>query len=106
MPLAIPSSTGNNKKGVDMQHIYNLKSSEFTGNLWPSSNYSSATVKCSWKELRYQLLKQWRKIPADALDDTYGDYRQIAELISGIYNVSAGMIENYLRNFERTMPRN
>src|SRR5689334_14753447 len=61
-------------------------------------------ISCNWQALRAQLLLQWGKLTPRALDKAGPDRHRIAELIEHEYGVAADMIENYLRNFERTMP--
>lgn len=61
-------------------------------------------INCNWRALRAQLLLQWTRLTPRALDETGPDRHRIAELIEHEYGVAADMIENYLRNFERTMP--
>jgi hypothetical protein len=63
-----------------------------------------AMVNCNWQALRAQLLQQWEKLTPRKLDKAGPNRRRIAELIEGEYGIAASMIENYLRNFERTMP--
>jgi len=66
--------------------------------------YYSSRISCSWKELRTQLINQWPSLGEEELKDTGPDRHRIAELISSRYGISTEMVENYLNNFERTMP--
>lgn len=64
----------------------------------------SDRITCNWKMLRGQLLAQWRHINASELDKIGPNRQRIARLIEREYGVAAELVENYLRNFERTMP--
>lgn len=66
--------------------------------------YHSSKISCHWKELRSQLMNQWSRLSEEDLRKTGPDRHQIAELISARYGISPEMVENYLNNFERTMP--
>ncbi len=59
---------------------------------------------CNWHILRKQLLGQWALLSSHDLDATGADCRRIAELIADKYGILPGVVENYLRNFERTLP--
>lgn len=61
-------------------------------------------ISADWPVLRAQLLSQWKKITARELDDAGPHRYRIANLIERKYGISAQLVENYLCNFERTMP--
>lgn len=65
---------------------------------------TSNRISCNWQMLRGQLLAQWRQVTARELDSAGPDRYRIANLIEHKYGISARLVENYLRNFERTMP--
>lgn len=69
------------------------------------SNYSlSQIVSCDWQQLREQLLMQWKRIAGWELDAVGPNRSRIAQLIERKYGIASQLTENYLRNFERTMP--
>lgn len=70
--------------------------------MYPAAPASSIT--CNWVALREQLLQQWTRLSRVELEKTGPDRHNIAELISRKYGIACNLIENYLRNFERTMP--
>ena len=61
-------------------------------------------IQCSWTMLRTQLLKQWNRLSPSELDKAGPDRVRIAGVICDKYDISSILVENYLRNFERTMP--
>jgi len=63
-----------------------------------------AEISCDWRALQAQLLSQWDRLTARELDNTMHNRRQIALLVEHKYGVHYRLVENYLRNFERTMP--
>ena len=65
---------------------------------------NSNEAGCDWSTLRSQLLEQWDRLSDGELEATGHDRRRIAELIGYKYGVSTEMAENYLCNFERTLP--
>ncbi len=72
-----------------------------------ASRYIAANnndINCDWNVLRTQLLQQWNKLSNVELEATGHNCRNIARLIEGKYGVPAKLAENYLRNFERTLP--
>lgn len=69
-----------------------------------SSGGSSDRIQCNWDVLRSQLLKQWNSISPWELDAEGPYRRRLALLIERRHGVSARLVENYLRNFERTLP--
>lgn len=61
-------------------------------------------VACEWGSIRKQILSQWDRVTPNELEDTHHDRRRIARLIGAKYGVQSILIENYLRNLERTLP--
>lgn len=61
-------------------------------------------LDCSWGLFRSQLLLQWKRLTPKDLDMTGPDRQRIALLVERKYGIAAHMVENYLRNFERTLP--
>lgn len=61
-------------------------------------------VVCDWKALRDQLLLQWERITPTEIDSAGPHRSRLARLVSRKYGVNPMSVENYLRNFERTMP--
>lgn len=70
----------------------------------PTEYLYSSTITCNWKELRMQLMTQWPDVTENDLQKTGPHRNRIARLISRKYGVAYHLIENYLSNFERTMP--
>ena len=64
----------------------------------------AASITCSWTSLSDQILQQWTCISRVELESVGPNRHNIAELISRKYGIACNLIENYLRNFERTMP--
>jgi hypothetical protein len=62
------------------------------------------TISCSWQVLCTQLLQQWTRLTLPELEKTGHSRYQIAKLIQRKYGIPVPMAENYLRNFERTLP--
>jgi len=63
-----------------------------------------AAISRDWPALRAQLLLQWNRLTARELDNLGPDHRRIALLVERKYGVHYRLVENYLRNFERTIP--
>lgn len=63
-----------------------------------------SAVSCDWPPLKAQLLSQWGRLTDRELDKTGQDRHRIALLIEQKYGIHYQMVENYLCNFERTMP--
>ncbi len=63
-----------------------------------------AKISCDWQALQAQLLSQWNRLTAKELDNTMQNRRRIALLVECKYGIPYRLVENYLRNFERTMP--
>lgn len=70
----------------------------------PEYRVRSSLVSCDWQALKAQLLAQWNRLTDGELDRTGRDFCQIALLVERKYGIRYQMVENYLRNFERTMP--
>lgn len=69
--------------------------------------YESAPVRgisCDWQALRGQLLIQWPLLMPGEVDRAGHDRQKIALLVERRYGIASRMVENYLRNFERTLP--
>jgi hypothetical protein len=69
-----------------------------------SSYTMSPWIGCDWPLLRSQLLMQWKALLPGELDSAGPNRQRIASLIEHKCGISAELVENYLRNFERTMP--
>jgi hypothetical protein len=64
----------------------------------------SYNIFCKWEPFREQILSQWNRLSSDEIDAIGPSRNRLAELIQTRYGISSGMVENYLRNFERTLP--
>ena len=72
---------------------------------WQNDNYMPTSLLiCNWKLLREQLVKQWPLVSKEELDITGANCARVSSLIAGKYGINPSMVENYLRNCERTMP--
>ena len=69
-----------------------------------SSSLNADQVICDWETLRSQLLHQWQRLTAEEVDIAGPSRRRIARLVESKYGIAALCVENYLTNFERTMP--
>lgn len=69
-----------------------------------AANTNSPDVNCDWHVLHSQLLAQWERLTPFELEAAGKNRRRIASLIQAKYGISLGMAENYLLNFERTLP--
>jgi hypothetical protein len=78
--------------------------SEYITHSYGRRNFSSEAIACDWRMLREQLLMQWRKISPRELEVAGPHRSRIAALIERKYGIASQLAENYLRNFERTMP--
>ncbi len=74
------------------------------GAFFPHSISPTGAITCDWSMLRHQLLAQWRRITARELDRAGPNRYRIADLIESKYGIDSVLAENYLRNFERTLP--
>jgi hypothetical protein len=54
--------------------------------------------------LREQILMQWARLSSREIDEAGPNRGRLALLIHNRYGISARLIENYLRNFERVLP--
>lgn len=63
-------------------------------------------ISCDWPTLRTQLLLQWPRLTMEELDRTKQNRHQVALLVEQKYNIAPEMVDNYLCNYERTMPLN
>lgn len=70
----------------------------------PVAANNNEMISCNWSVLSQQLLEQWERITKPELEATGHNRRRIASLIQRKYGVPVSMAENYLRNFERTLP--
>ena len=66
--------------------------------------FSDDHIVCDWDMLRMQLLHQWDRLSATDIDYAGPNRRKLAQLVARKYGISFPCIENYLRNFERTLP--
>lgn len=66
--------------------------------------YANDNVTCDWRALKEQLLNQWERITPWELEHTRRNRRRIAQLVERKYGVYAVLVENYLKNIERTLP--
>jgi hypothetical protein len=64
----------------------------------------ASILLCNWHILRKQLLGQWTLLNSDELTEVGPDCRRISDLIARKYGIMPKVVENYLRNFERTLP--
>ena len=69
-----------------------------------NENFDGKRVRCSWAPLRAQLLLQWNRLTGWDLDQAGPDRGRLAQLIQRKYGIASELVENYLRNFERTLP--
>ena len=68
----------------------------------PSSK--EGRIRCNWEALRMQLLLQWKRLTPREIDETGPSRHGLALLIQRRYGIACELIENYLMNFERTLP--
>lgn len=68
------------------------------------SNIDGDHIICDWKILRSQLMYQWSRLTKEEMDEAGPSKYRLACLISRKYDVPLQYIEQYLRNYERTMP--
>jgi hypothetical protein len=64
----------------------------------------SYNIVCKWEPFREQILHQWDRLTARELDEVGPNRSKLAMLIENRYGIAAHLVENYLRNFERTLP--
>lgn len=61
-------------------------------------------IMCAWRPLRDQLLRQWNRLTPAEVDEAGPDRRMLALLLQRKCGVDQELAENYLHNFERTLP--
>lgn len=61
-------------------------------------------IACRWEALRAQVLLQWNRLTSREVDEAGPDRHRLGLLIQNKYGVAHELVENYLRNFERTLP--
>jgi hypothetical protein len=66
--------------------------------------YCKSTISCAWPPLRAQLLQQWSRLTPEEIDEAGPDRHKLALLLQLRCGVDSDLAENYLRNFERTLP--
>ena len=67
-------------------------------------SYSEDHITCDLHELSMQLLNQWNKLTEHEVNSAGSNRHRIAQIVARKYNIALPYVENYLRNFERTMP--
>lgn len=68
------------------------------------TNRPDDRILCGWTPLKTQLLTQWNRLTRQELDEAGPHRRRIAAVVQRRYAIEAKLVENYLRNFERTLP--
>lgn len=61
-------------------------------------------ISCKWEPFRDQVLKQWDRLTAHEVEAVGPNRSLLAILIEKKYGIASHLVENYLRNFERTLP--
>lgn len=61
-------------------------------------------IICQWEPFREQILLHWSRLTPFEVDSVGPHRSKLAQLIEVKYGVPAHLAENYLRNFERTLP--
>jgi hypothetical protein len=64
----------------------------------------SYNITCKWEPFREQILTQWDRLTGREVDAIGPHRSRLALLIESKYGIAAHLVENYLRNFERTLP--
>jgi len=64
----------------------------------------SYNIVCKWEPFREQILVQWNRLTSREVDEVGPNRSRLAMLIENKYGIEAHLVENYLRNFERTLP--
>jgi len=72
------------------------------GSQWNSGH--AYNITCKWEPFREQILLQWSRLTSQEVDLVGPNRSKLALLIQSRYGVPAHLVENYLRNFERTLP--
>lgn len=68
------------------------------------AGHDNDQMNCNWELLRKQLLAQWNRLKERDLDITGPHRQRISSLIQQRYGIARELVENYLMNFERTLP--
>ncbi len=84
----------------------NMELYHYPRHFWHANDdYNDADlIHCSWMPLRAQLLLQWNHLTASELDEIGPNRHELALLIQRKYGIASQLVENYLRNYERTIP--
>ncbi len=64
----------------------------------------SYNIACKWEPFREQILNQWNRLTMREVDQIGPNRSKLALLIENKYGIASHLVENYLRNFERTLP--
>jgi len=64
----------------------------------------SYNITCKWEPFKEQIMLQWNRLTSHDLDRIGPNRGKLAVLIEKRYGIAAHLVENYLRNFERTLP--
>ena len=70
----------------------------------PQQREDYSKIVCKWEPFKEQILQQWNRLTPRELDRTGPNRGRLAVLIENKYGIAAHLVENYLRNFERTLP--
>ncbi|GEM_PF-4272036 len=62
------------------------------------------SVACHWPTLRSRLLAQWHKLSIQELNDIGPQRHRLALLVQAKYGIAWQLVENYIRNMERSLP--
>jgi hypothetical protein len=60
-------------------------------------------IRCNWGAFRGQMLLQWKKLSSRELDEAGPSRPGVARLIERKYGIASDLVENYLRNLERSI---
>lgn len=69
-----------------------------------SRRFNADILQCDWGILRQQLLTQWSRLTGKDIDSAGPSRHNLAALVQRKYGIEARLVENYLRNLERTLP--
>jgi len=61
-------------------------------------------ISCKWEPFKAQIMEQWNRLTSREIDAVGPNRSKLAMLIENKYGIAAHLVENYLRNFERTLP--
>ena len=64
----------------------------------------SYNITCKWEPFRESIMAQWDRVTSRELDEIGPNRSKIAMLIETKYGIASHLVENYLRNYERTLP--